>query len=84
MAATEFQVAGGNKQAPFTLKVHRGDGMALLAMNWKKDMPPRDFVGFAIEYREPKGDRFYALKNRLGFSTVIVRIAASETPSCLR
>jgi len=68
MAATDFQVAGRNKQAPFTLKVHRGDGMALLAMNWKKDMPPRDFVGFAIEYREPKGDRFYALKNRLGFS----------------
>ena len=67
MAAAEFQVAGGNKQALFTLKVHRGDGMALLAMNWKDGTPPDDFVGFGIEYREPDGDRFYPLKNRLAF-----------------
>jgi hypothetical protein len=65
----EFQVAGANANAPFTLKVHRGDGMALLAMNWKQDMPPDDFVGFAIEYQEPEGDRFYPLKNRLAFAT---------------
>ena len=69
MAAAEFQVAGGNKQALFTLKVHRGDGMALLAMNWKDGTPPDDFVGFGIEYREPNGDRFYPLKNRLAFPT---------------
>jgi hypothetical protein len=43
--------------------------MALLAMNWKQGTPPDDFVGFAIEYREPKGDRFYPLKNRLAFPT---------------
>jgi hypothetical protein len=30
--STEFQVIGENSKAPFTLKVHRGDGMALLAM----------------------------------------------------
>ena len=63
----EFQVSGGNEAAAFTLKVHRGDGMALLAMNWKDGEPPRDFVGFAIEYMEPNEDRFYALKNRLRF-----------------
>ena len=67
--ASEFQVAGGNAQAPFSLKVHRGDGMALLAMNWKQGTPPDDFVGFAVEYQEPDGDRFYPLKNRLAFTT---------------
>jgi hypothetical protein len=68
--AAEFQVAGANTKAPFTLKVHRGDGMALLAMNWKQEPPPDDLVGFAIEYRKPAGDRFYPLKNRLAFPTV--------------
>ncbi len=62
-----FQVTGNNHDALFTLKVHRGDGMALLAMNWKNGKPPKDFVGFAIEYKEPRGHRFYTLKNRLGF-----------------
>ena len=65
--AADFQVRGTSDAAPFTLKVHRGDGMALLAMNWKGGEPPADFVGFAIEYREPGGQRFFALKNRLGF-----------------
>jgi phosphatidylserine/phosphatidylglycerophosphate/cardiolipin synthase-like enzyme len=65
--ADAFQVSGKNKQALFTLKVHRGDGMSLLAMNWKKGKPPKDFAGFAIEYKEPGGDKFYALKNRLAF-----------------
>lgn len=64
----DFQVSGTNKDALFTLKIHRGDGMALLAMNWKKGKPPKDFVGFAIEYKEPKGDKFFSLKNRLAFA----------------
>ena len=63
----EFQISGQNASAPFTLKLHRGDGMMLAAMNWKNGKPPEDFVGFAIEYKEPGGDRFFALKNRLGF-----------------
>lgn len=63
----DFQVGGGNAAAPFSLKLHRGDGMALVAMNWRDGKPPREFVGFAIEYREPGGDRFFALKNRLSF-----------------
>ena len=65
--AGQFQVSGQNKAALFTLKLHRGDGMTLLAMNWKKGQPPKDFVGFAIEYKEPDGDKFFALKNRLCF-----------------
>src|SRR5262249_25490338 len=63
----DFQVTGANDAAPFTLKLHRGDGMTLLAMNWKHEKPPTDFVGFAIEYKEPGGDRFFVLPNRLAF-----------------
>jgi len=65
--AAEFQVAGQNAAALFTLKIHRGDGMALLAMNWKSGKPPDNFVGFGIEYKEPGGSTFFALKNRLSF-----------------
>ena len=65
--AGEFQVSGRNAAAPFTLKLHRGDGMTLMAMNWKDGKPPQDFVGFAIEYQEPDGQKFFVLKNRLGF-----------------
>jgi hypothetical protein len=68
--SSKFQVSGHNAAALFTLKVHRGDGMSLLAMNWKKGQPPNDFVGFAIEYKEPGGQKFFSLKNRLGFAGV--------------
>src|SRR6185312_1264058 len=63
----DFQVTGNNPAALFTLKVYRGDGMSLLAMNWKTGEPPDDFVGFAIEYKEPGGSKFFALTNRLSF-----------------
>jgi phosphatidylserine/phosphatidylglycerophosphate/cardiolipin synthase-like enzyme len=62
-----YSVSGHSSAAPFTLKVHRGDGMALLAMDWRTGTPSNDFVGFAIEYRQPGRDRFYPLKNRLAF-----------------
>lgn len=65
--SNDFQVVAKNAKAPFTLKLHRGDGMALLAMNWKAGRPPREFVGFALEYREPGGDRFWVIKNRINF-----------------
>ncbi|HEV7993145.1 MAG TPA: phospholipase D-like domain-containing protein [Gemmatimonadaceae bacterium] len=65
--SSEFQVSGHNPDALFTLKVHRGDGMSLLAMNWKHGRPPNDFVGFAIEYQEPNGQKFFPLQNRLCF-----------------
>ena len=41
------QVVGSNSAALFTLKIHRGEGAALLAMNWRNGEPPDDFVGFA-------------------------------------
>jgi hypothetical protein len=65
--SSEFQVSGNNPVAPFTLKIHRGDGMALIAMNWKDGKPPKDFVGFAIEHKEPGNDRFKSVRNRLSF-----------------
>ncbi|MEO8560987.1 MAG: phospholipase D-like domain-containing protein [bacterium] len=65
--SNQFQVSGHNPHALFTLKVHRGDGMSLLAMNWKAGRPPNDFAGFAIEYREPGGHKFFPLQNRLCF-----------------
>jgi hypothetical protein len=67
MPTSGFAVTGGNDKALFTLKLHRGDGMLLIAMNWKKGRPERDFVGFAIEYKEPNGDKFYPVKNRIAF-----------------
>ena len=64
---TPFQVHGDVAEALFILKIHRGEGMALLAMDWKNGEPPNDFVGFSIEYREPGGTKFFPLKNRLTF-----------------
>jgi hypothetical protein len=66
--SNDFEVIGTNASASFSLKLHRGEGMLLLAMNWKNGTPPEDFVGFAIEYQEPNGNVFYPLKNRLSFS----------------
>lgn len=62
-----YQITGINKNALFTLKLHRGDGMTLIAMNWKDTQPPINFVGFAIEYKIPNGETFFALKNRIRF-----------------
>lgn len=60
-------VAGQNARAPFSLKVRRGEGMALLTMNWKQGTPPDDFVGFAIEHRAPGQGDYTPLKNNLDF-----------------
>ncbi|WP_373697911.1 phospholipase D-like domain-containing protein [Porphyromonas loveana] len=78
----DYILTGKNPKALFTLKAYRGDGMLLLAMNWRDGKPPRDFVGFAIEYKEPGGDRFYALKNRLSFLDADGNVC-SETKSSL-
>jgi hypothetical protein len=53
----------------FTLKAHRGDGMALLGMDWRTGQPPTDFVGFSIESKPPGGSTFFPLNNRLAFPT---------------
>lgn len=65
--AKDWQVKGAVAAAKFTLKLHRGEGMVLLAMDWKGRPPPPDFVGFSIEYLPPGGDRFWAVKNRIHF-----------------
>jgi phosphatidylserine/phosphatidylglycerophosphate/cardiolipin synthase-like enzyme len=68
MASSDFQVTGKNANALFTLKLHRGDGMCLVAMDWRNGKPPLDFVGFAIESRPPGGNAFFPLNNRLTFA----------------
>ncbi len=79
----DFQVSGTNAAALFTLKLHRSEGMLLLAMNWKEGPPPADFVGFGIEYKEPAGDRFYALNNRLTFPTADGSVPTTALSSLL-
>jgi hypothetical protein len=78
--SADYEVVGDNDAAPFSLKVHRGEGMALLAMDWRGGKPPADFVGFSIEYREPGGGSFYALNNRLGFSPGATQQPTTEAP----
>lgn len=68
--SAEFIVSGTNAKAPFHLKIYRGDGMALLGMNWKKGRPPKDFVGFAIELKAPNSSKFISLSNRIAFPGV--------------
>lgn len=64
---TNYRVTGKNAAAPFSLTIHRGDGMLLLGMDWKDGRPPVDFVGFAIQHREPGTDFFKNVRNRIGF-----------------
>lgn len=71
-------VEGNVAAAPFTLKIHRGEGMVLLAMNWKNGQPPADFVGFSIEYRRPGTETFWAVKNRLNFPGEMVPLKAGK------
>ncbi|WP_095077269.1 phospholipase D-like domain-containing protein [Pseudomonas sp. Irchel s3h17] len=79
----EFQIVAGNANAPFTLKLHRGDGMTLLAMNWRAAQPPRDFVGFALEYKEPDGDRYWVIKNRISLPNPDGSVNKARTSSRL-
>jgi phosphatidylserine/phosphatidylglycerophosphate/cardiolipin synthase-like enzyme len=67
----DSQVEGDNPDAPFTLRIHRGEGMALLAMSWRGNRrPPKDFVGFAIEFRPARLRAWRAVPNRIGFDVV--------------
>jgi hypothetical protein len=81
--AGEIEVLGSNANAAFTLKVHRGDGMALLGMNWRDPQPPDDFVGFAIEFRAPNRTSFSALRNRITFATAPANIGGANPESSL-
>jgi hypothetical protein len=75
--------AGANPAARFSLKVRRGEGMALLSMDWKQGTPPDDFVGFAIEFQAPGEDQFTALKNNLAFLPANGQVVAAKTSSRL-
>jgi phosphatidylserine/phosphatidylglycerophosphate/cardiolipin synthase-like enzyme len=74
----DFEVTGTNDAALFSLKLHRGEGMLLLAMNWKTGTPPDDFAGFAIEYQEPGGSQFFTLNNRLSFTPGTATVHPSQ------
>ncbi len=65
--SNDFRVKGVSAAAPFTLTLYRGEGMVLAAMNWKSATPPRDFVGFAIEYRKPNAATFTAVRSTKNF-----------------
>ena len=67
MAVGPQVVKGRNANAPFTLKLYRGEGMVLAAMNWRRGQPPLDFVGFAIEYVIPGQQRFTPARSSKNF-----------------
>lgn len=63
--ATEFErkeSAGG-----LTVKLYRGEGVALLAFDLDQAQATDDLVGFSIEVRYPGSAHWGALKNRLHF-----------------
>ncbi|PSR76289.1 hypothetical protein BD289DRAFT_176342 [Coniella lustricola] len=63
-----FLVQGDNAEALFTFAAYRGEGMCMLAMNWKNgDQPPDDFGGFAIEYKEPQAHKWWPIPNYMTF-----------------
>ena len=74
-------VMGQNDAAPFSLKLYRGDGMALVATNWKGTKPPDDFVGFAIEYKVPGGSMFKPVYNLLSFADAKGKVSPEGQPS---
>jgi hypothetical protein len=80
-APSGFEVEGTNPAALFTLKLHRGEGMTLIGMNWKDGQPPQDFVGFAIEYQEPGGSQFFPLNNRLNFLDAAGNVNPNPLPT---
>jgi PLD-like domain len=63
----DYKVRGSNAAAPFSLTIHRGEGMTLLAMNWRRHRPPRDFVGFGMQYTPPNRTTPIDIRNRLSF-----------------
>lgn len=77
--ADEFEILGTNDAALFRLRIHRGEGMALLGMDWRSGRPPADFVGFAIEQLPPGAAKFLALHNRLTFATPPKNVGSSPT-----
>src|SRR5437867_13143152 len=61
---SEFEVR--KSQAGFTMKLWRGERTCLLGFDVEE--PEDDFVGFAIECKEPDATAFAPLLNRIAFS----------------
>jgi phosphatidylserine/phosphatidylglycerophosphate/cardiolipin synthase-like enzyme len=59
----DFSVFGEDNG--FRVKLWRGESMCLLGFD--VDHPEDDFVGFAVEYKEPGSDKWLNLRNRLTF-----------------
>ncbi len=70
-----------NPEADFTFKLRRGEGMVLLAMNWRDGTPPDDFVGFAISYVPPGATKPRRISNRLAFPNPDGSVNPKSQPS---
>ena len=80
--SSDHKTSGSNAAAAFALTLYRGDGMVMLAMDWRTGTPPDDFVGFAIKYKSPKGKTFGALDNLLTFPHAEgVKVSSASTSS---
>src|SRR5229473_3911251 len=55
-----------NSNADLIIKLWRGERMCLIGMNVEN--PADDFVGFAIEVKEPGASGFTPLNNRMAFA----------------
>lgn len=53
---------------PVSLKLYRGEGVALLAFDLDQAAATDDFVGFTVEVKYPNSNRWGALHNRLHFT----------------
>jgi PLD-like domain len=77
----DFRAEGVNADAAFSMTLHRGEGMLLVAMDWRLGgEPPRDFVGFAIEYRLDGADVFTNVHASKAFPGRKPRAATIEAP----
>jgi phosphatidylserine/phosphatidylglycerophosphate/cardiolipin synthase-like enzyme len=63
--ASEFECKQSNDG--LTVKLYRGEGVALLAFDLEKEKATDDFVGFSVEVRYPGSSHWGALRNRLHF-----------------
>jgi len=82
MTKDGYRIEGTNAAADFTLTAHRGDGMVMLAMNWRHGEPLANFVGWQIHCLPPGAHAGYYLFNSLRFPAAAgVKVAATSDAS---
>lgn len=64
-----------------TLKLYRGEGTALLSFDLDQSRATEDFVGFAVEFREPGENNWKRMGNRLHFDYDGPRAGKASFPS---